>query len=268
MIPTLKAEFKKLLSVRSTYIISLLFLLLSCFVAFYVHGFKDTGVPNLSGHSPVDVAGAKLFLASSIDQIANVVSVAGALIGLLLLAHEYRYNTIVYTLTAANSRSKVLAAKIIAILGYVLVYSLLASIISLLMMWFGALAGGHHLPPQDINYLTFFAKCVFYSEAFALAGLLLVALIRNQIGAIAALFIIPGTVEGLLALLLKRNAVYLPFTALSQVVQTPVIPSAKEAHPDPNVGVLTPGKGALVFLAYLVVGWIIAWVLFLRRDAS
>jgi hypothetical protein len=31
---------------------------------------------------------------------------------------------------------------------------------------------------------------------------------------------------------------------------------------------ITPFHAALVFLTYLVVGWIVAWVLFLRRDAN
>lgn len=270
MIATLKAEFRKLLSVRSTYVIALIFLLLCAFFSFYVHGYKDSIAQSrtLSGASPMDHTLASLFVASSITQIASVLSVAGALIALLLLAHEYRYSTIIYTLTASRSRSKVLAAKIIAVLCLVLVYTVVGAAISLGLVWAGAAVAGHGLPPQNINLLTFFAKCVFYTEAYALAGLLFIALIRNQIGAIAALLILPNTVEGLLTLLFKHNAVYLPFTALSQVVQGPVVKHVVAAHPDPNALVLSPSKGALVFLCYLVGGWIIAWILFLKRDAS
>lgn len=268
----IKAEFKKLLTVRTTYGLMLIFLLLSGFFSFYVHGYRDSQAQNLilSGNSPIDQARAALFAASSINQIANVVAVAGSLIALLLLAHEYRYNTIVYTLTAANRRSKVLAAKIIAVLGLVLVYSVVATAVSLILVYLGAAAAGHSLPAQDISFWTFFAKSVFFCEAFAMAALLFVTLIRNQIGAIAALLILPNTVEGLLTLLLKNNAVYLPFTALQQVVQGPTIKNAVAAHParDAANGFLSAPRGALVFLCYLVVAWIIAWYLFLRRDAN
>ncbi len=267
MIPQLKSEFKKLLTVRSTYILSLAFLLLLSFLAFYVQGFKNVPTETLS---PLDHAKASLFLAGTITQVANVVSVAGGLIGLLLLTHEYRYNTIVYTLSASNSRSKVLASKIIAVLVYVAIFSTLASLIALGLMRLGVAASGHTLINQDINYLTYVAKAVFLSEGFAMGGLLFAALIRNQVGAIAALFIVPNPVEGILSLLLKHNSVYLPFTALQQVVQPPVINGllVAETRRGDSAGFLTAPKGALVFLAYLVVGWIIAWYLFLRRDAS
>jgi ABC-type transport system involved in multi-copper enzyme maturation permease subunit len=268
MTPTLRSEFKKLFTVRSTYVLSLIFLLLMGFLAFYVDGFKNVPTETLS---PLDHAKASLFVAGTITQIANTISVAGALIALLLLAHEYRYNTIVYTLTASNSRSKVLASKIFAILAYVLVFAAVASIIGLGLVYAGVAASGHSIPHQDINYLTYVAKAVFLSEAYAMAGLLFITLIRNQVGAIAALLIIPNTVEGLLSLLLKQNSVYMPFTALQQVVQPPVVNGVIAGHSrvhDSATGYLSAPRGVLVFLAYLAVGWIVAWYLFLRRDAT
>jgi ABC-type transport system involved in multi-copper enzyme maturation permease subunit len=237
-------------------------LLLVGFVAFYVEGFKNS--TNL-------VAGpdkGKLFVAGTLPQIANTISVAGALIGLLLLAHEYRYNTIVYTLTISNSRSKVLASKIIAVLTFVTIYSLFATAMSLSLIWAGAAISGHSIPYQDINYLIYLAKSVFNSIGFGMVGLLFITLIRNQVGAIAAIFILPNTVEGLLSLLLKHNSVYMPFTALQQVVQAPVLSGARSVSREATTGNLAPPKGALVFGVYLVLGWIVAWYLFLRRDAS
>lgn len=260
MMQAFKAELKKILTVRSTYVITLIFLLLTAFVAFYVHGYKDAG--SLAKGGP----GNSLFVASSIVQIASTLSVAGGIIGLLLAAHEYRHNTIVYTLTASKSRSQVLFSKIAAIFVFVFVFSLLAGIISLSMVYAGVALSGHTMVHQDINFVTFFAKVVFTCEAYALVGLLSALLIRNQVGAIAALFVLPNTVEGLLSLLLKHNSVYMPFTALSQVSQPPSLtpPHVNEAA----TGYLSPVHGALVFLAYLVGGYFIAWYLFLRRDAS
>jgi ABC-2 type transport system permease protein len=259
MMQTFKAELKKLLTVRSTYILSVSFLLLTVFLAFVIHGFKDAGT--LKG-----VSSDRLFVSGSITQVASTLSVASAIIGLLLLAHEYRYNTIVYTLVASNSRSKVLLSKIMAVLLYIFVFSLIGTLLSLLFVRLGVAASHHTLPPQDINYVAYIAKVVFYCESFALVGLLFAAIIRNQVGAIAALFVLPNTIEGLLSLLLKHSSVYMPFTALSQVVQPPSLtPSTIN---EAATGYLSPVHGALVFLAYLVGGWILAWYLFLKRDAS
>lgn len=81
-------------------------------------------------------------------------------------------------------------------------------------------------------------------------------LIRNQIGAVVAtLFVIPS-LEQIATLLLKNNAVYLPFTSSNEVLVSP------------EKGSLSYGHAALVFSAYLLIGWIVAWILFLRRDAN
>jgi ABC-type transport system involved in multi-copper enzyme maturation permease subunit len=268
MIPALRSEFRKLLTTRSTYIISIIFLGLSAFVDFYARGYKDTISQQamFTSSDPIMQAQSALFVASSITQIATLISVAGALIGLLLMANEYRYNTIMYTLTAVNRRSKVLAAKIIAVMTYVLIFSVVSTTICLALIWAGAALAGHGLPHQNIDLLIFFAKTVFFAEAFALSGMLFAALVRNQVGSIAALFILPNTIESLLSLLLKHNSVYLPFLALSQVIQAPVIgASHQESSP---LGTLSASSGALVFTGYLVFGWIVAWILFLRRDAN
>src|SRR5580700_1947831 len=105
MISSLKAEFRKLLTVRSTYFIVLIVLAIVALFAGLGDGFKASA-QDLS--KPGVLAG----------QSANGILFVGvilALVGLLLLAHEYRYNTILYTITSSNSRAKSLLAKIIAV---------------------------------------------------------------------------------------------------------------------------------------------------------
>jgi ABC-2 type transport system permease protein len=252
---TLNAELKKLLTVRSTYILIGFFLLLTWGLSFYVHGFSEKGII-LDLH----------FLDSTVTSVASTLSVAGALLGLLLMTHEYRHNTIMYTLTASNSRTRVLLSKIAAVFITVLVYSLVGALIALLCTRLGVAVAGHTLPAQDFNLVTYLAKIVFFCEGFAMAGLLFAALIRNQVGSLAALFVLPNTIEGLLSLILKHNSVYLPFTALGQVPVPPSMAGANIEHS--SMGYLTPAKGALVFTCYIVIGWIIAWYLFQKRDAN
>jgi len=266
MTSQLKSEFKKLFTVRSTYGWILLALILVGIFAIYGEGFNDAS--NLMKSKPNDPA-ASLFIAGTINQMANFTAIFGGIVALLLITHEYRYNTITYTLTASNSRSKVLLSKVLAILGFVFVYSVALAAAGLAMIYLGLALSGNVLPHQDINYLTYIGKILFYSEAYALAALALGFLVRNQVGAFASLFIIPGPVEALIGLLLKHNAVYLPFMALQQVIQSPVLPGARPAHPDNNdMGYLTPLHGAEVFMVYLVVVWLITWLLFQRRDAN
>src|SRR4030081_2547999 len=98
MIPALKAEFRKLLTVRSTYIIFALALVFVAFFAGYIEGFRT--LPD-HVHNPNA-------LSEQVTSAVQAMSIFGALIALLLFAHEYRYNTIMHTLTLSNSRTKVL----------------------------------------------------------------------------------------------------------------------------------------------------------------
>ena len=248
MMATIKAEFRKLLTVRSTYIVTALALALVIFFAFYIEGFRAEHAAVLSPH----------FLADQVTGAINAVAVFGAIIAVLLLTHEYRYNTIMYTLTASNSRSKVLFAKILAVTVYAVIFTVIVAVLSPVMAYLGTQAHGLHLAHQTFSYGHLAWETLFYGWGEAMAGLLIATLTRNQVGTVVALFIVPGIVEQLLSLLLKKDAVYLPFTALSQVVNQNAM----------GGGSLTPGKAAGVFALYLVGGWVIAWILFLRRDAN
>jgi ABC-2 type transport system permease protein len=268
MIPTLKSEFKKILTIRSTYLWILIALVIVGIYSFYGEGFKDSATLLRDSQAHPLKAQLPLFIAGTITQLATFIGLFGGIIALLHITHEYRYNTITYTLTASNSRTKVLAAKFLSIFGFIFAYAVLMGLIGIGLIFAGLSFSHNVLPHQDVNYLTYLGKLVFNAEAYALAGLLFGVLIRNMAGSFAALFIIPGPVEALLSLMLRTNSVYLPFTALSQVIQAPTIMNGHPAHPDRSTGYLSAPKGALVFLAYLVVGWAVAWYLFLRRDAS
>lgn len=248
MTPALKAEFRKLFTVRSTYIFIGLAVLFVIFFAFYIEGYKLSAADLHDPHLLTkDITGA----------LSSLPMVFGAIVAILLMTHEYRYNTIMYTLTSSNSRSKVLLAKLLVISGFALLFTLLIGVLSPLMSYLGVLAHGHTLVPQTIDYGSIIWRGLFYGWAYLSAGLVLAVLIRNQIGAIVSLFVIP-TFEQVLGLLLKTNTVYLPFTSLNAVL----------TGPDPKQGSITYAHAAEVFLIYLVVGWIVAWILFLRRDVN
>lgn len=268
MMATLKAEFKKILTIRSTYLWILIALIIVGIFSFYGEGFKDSTTLIREGQIHPIKAQLSLFIAGTVTQMATFIGLVAGIMALLHITHEYRYNTITYTLTASNRRSKVLAANIISIFGFTLVYSILMTLIGIGLIYAGLAFSHNVLPHQTVNYLTYLGKSVFFAEAYALVGLLFGILIRNMAGSFAALLIIPGPVEALLSLILRNNSIYLPFMALSQVIQGPTITSGHPAHPDNTTGYLSAPKGALVFLCYLVVGWMIAWYLFLRRDAN
>ncbi|HUY53443.1 MAG TPA: ABC transporter permease [Candidatus Dormibacteraeota bacterium] len=257
MIAGIKAEFRKLFSVRSTYILIGLALVYVVFYNFYIIGWR--------GGSSHDLVSLKnpLYL---VIQVARARGIAppilfSSIIAVLLMAHEYRYSTIMYTLTSSNSRSKTLAAKIIAITGFTLIFSAFVELLSPSLAILGLHA--HHLSyaSQTFYYREFIWRVLFYCWAYAMIAILLAIFFRNLVASIVSLFLLPVTVEPLIGLLLNTNQQqYLPFTALSGVLNNGLLKS--------GISEIPAGRSALVVLVYLVIGWTIGWMLFLRRDAN
>jgi ABC-type transport system involved in multi-copper enzyme maturation permease subunit len=172
---------------------------------------------------------------------------------LLLVTHEYRYNTVLYTLTAVKSRTRVFLAKIIVISGFALLFSLLFAFASPALTSLALSLRGIEIGPQVFNYGDLLWRALFVGWGTAMAAFVIAMLIRVQVGAIVALFLVPATVEQLAGLALKDNAVYLPFRSLANIT----FPAE-----------VSPGKSALVFLCYLVPVLLVTWYSFLRRDAN
>lgn len=255
MIASLKSELRKIYTVRSTYFIILFSLALMLFFAFYTEGMK-AGDSSKAVTDPTKLAGLIR------DAVTNLAAI-GAFVGILSITHEYRYNTIMHTLTASRSRTKTLFAKIVAVSIFAAFYTVFAAAGAVALMYIGLAVKGFSLATQTIP-ADLWWQVLFIGWGFSMLGLLLAALIRQQVGALAAFFILPGLGEALLGLLLKQNSKYLPFSALQQVTGGPTNGPVEELANR----MLSHGDAALVVMVYLVVGWIVAWILFLRRDAN
>lgn len=243
----LKAEMRKLLSVRSTYFIVATCLLITAFFAGFIEGFRGDPkallVPGLlSGES-----------ASAIVFVGFILAFAG----LLLVGHEYRYNTIYYTLTATNQRYKILVAKMVVISVFTFMVALLITFFSPLCTIIGAHLAGKHIGPQIFDVWTLLWHCLVCAWAYGMYAFILITLLRNQVGAIVTFLLVPLIGENILMELLKHNGKYLPFTAAQSIVS----PTTMGNHTTSTQAVLTVS-------VYIVVGFIVSSVLFIRRDAN
>jgi ABC-type transport system involved in multi-copper enzyme maturation permease subunit len=245
MLPIIRAEFRKLLTVRSTYAISGFALVLVGFIAFYGMGYKGW-----AALQPSSALQEHLLNAISIYQVF------AAIVAMLLITHEYRYNTIMHTLTISNSRFKVLLAKIIVATIYGAAFTLIGLALTGLEIAAGVNLGGHGLGVQHLDIYSLLWRSLVFTCGGVLVGLVFGFLSRSIVFALTAFFIIPSTIEPLLHLLLKVNENYLPFTVQGQII-APGGPGAYSAL-----------ASAGVFLAYLASAWVIAAVLFIRRDAN
>lgn len=244
MITAIKAELRKLFTVRSTYVLTIFALGLTLLIDFWAVGYKATGK---IAHDYVQTA--------VFDSLVGVGVFAGV-VGILLVTHEYRYNTIYYALTGTTNRLKFLGAKYIAILAYTVVFALAVIALAVLAVLIGLHMGDRQMPAQTLQWGKMLGFGLLYLFGMASFGFVFASLIRNQIGTLVAFFVAPGTIEGLASLVLKQRTAYLPFTALGNTISNV-----------PNL-YISRVESALVVLAWLVVGWTIAAILFVKRDAN
>lgn len=245
MMDQILAEFRKLWSIRSTYYILGFCLLISLIFDFYAQGYHSTG----------DVGDPHL-LENSVTGTLNAMSFLLGLISALLVTHEYRFNTIMYTLTSSKSRLRVLLAKAIVAAGVAIVIGIIFALLAPMLTDYGLHLKGFAMVTQTFSIPDLAWRTIFFSFASALMGMIIALLIRNQVGTIITLIIFPGTAETLLGLVLKDNVSYLPFTSLNAVLGSAPLAS------------LTHGRAALVVCAYLVVFGAISALLFRQRDAA
>jgi ABC-type transport system involved in multi-copper enzyme maturation permease subunit len=247
MFAAMKSEFRKLLTVRSTYVIVGLALLLVVFFAFYATGLKV---------AQAALADPKMLAGQAQQAIAST-GLLGSLVAVLLVTHEYRYNTIMYTLSASNSRTKTFFAKFFVATLFALFFALLVGVLAPALTSLAIHIKGFDMVPQKLDIVSLLWTVLYTGWGYTVLAFVFAMIIRLQVGAISALFLFPAMGESLLGLLLKAKAIYLPFNSLQAVV----------GQASPALLHVSPGKGAAIFFGYAAFGLFISWILFLRRDA-
>lgn len=295
MVSTLKAEFKKLLTVRSTYVMVLIAIFLAGLFNYLGTSpivYEEVKEPTSSEQEasasreplpPEEVVVRvsrdlpKEKLATNLQDTIPVVSLFFAVVVVLLMAHEFRHNTITYTLTASNSRSKVLVSKIIVSLAFTIVATILAILTVVAVTYLAVQIRDLNLPSQgsfDWGYIL--ARLLGYTVGFCLLALAIATLVRNIVAGVVAPFILLS-VDALIGGLLQNwknieASKVLPLSALNRVNNLAADYTPRNA-PDDGITdtLLLPATvlgATAVFAAYFIGLWIIAWYLFLRRDAT
>ena len=249
MLSVLKSEFRKLLTIRSTYLVTLGTLALAALLNFIAAQQQGSSIM-----TPFYMHDTAIFL--GIDLFATF----AAIVAILHVAHEYRYNTITYTLTIVNRRIKVFLAKTTVIIAYSLLIGALVVLVSYWAAKWGFAVKHVTVVAQHLAMWPLIWQSAAYILGNSLIAMLLALLIRSLVGAIVAYFFLP-VIEQLLALLMHDNVKYLPFNTLNQVgVTSTAGPGIKHA--------LSPIHALGLLAIYLVVLYAVTLVLFIRRDAN
>ncbi len=288
MLGTFKAEIRKLLSVRSTYVISVLAIAICVLLSWVLLRDVNQQVKTneraaqaaiTASEAPSPEQGAESFegmptpeemeaqwqehLSTLQREIVmnsfSTMAVMLVIIVILQIIHEYRHNTIMYTLTTSNSRTKVFLAKTTTLLLYAGLVGLIGVAVSVITYYFLLNQYDLTMPAQNLEWGGALLRGLLYIWAFMSVGAIIAWLSRSVAMAIAAILIFPSTIESLLTLLLKENSIYLPFSAMTQIVLY------NPNNPPESLGF---AQALLVTAIYLAILYPVTWYLFLRRDAN
>ena len=215
------------------------------------------------------VLGAIATQGAAIGVTPLLVSYVMALMGVFCFGHEYRHGMIRATLTAVPSRVAIFSAKAV-------ITGVTAFVIGGVTTFVGVLLGlvlvaELHADSDVVRDLVL--GTAVYTGLFALVGLALAALFRNQIAALVAVLLTPLVLESIIRAVLvvppafddfQDAAAYLPFDAGSQMYVQLSLGDALDIFGYEPLG---PAGGGLVFAAFTVALLAVACALFVRRDA-
>jgi ABC-2 type transport system permease protein len=253
MTAALRYEWVRLTTVRSTYHLSVLALVGTVLVAW--------GMAN-------NLHGDQQQYAQALTAGAQLPPLLLGLIGVFAFGHEYRFGMIRPTLTALPRRSQVAAAKVLLVLAWALVVSLLCLVLAYATA---------NLVAADTSGLSVGAGptermllgTVLWTLLWAVVGLAYGGLFRNVPASVSLLIIVPLLVENVLHGLLQIHALrsihwlgnYLPFSAGQQLFTWP------NGGNGAFTSTLSPFAGGLTLAVFAGGLLALSWALFERRDA-
>ncbi|MEV0383529.1 ABC transporter permease [Nonomuraea sp. NPDC050643] len=190
-------------------------------------------------------------------------SLFAAVLGVVMMTGEYRYQTITTTLLVTPKRVRVVAAKLAASLVVGVLLGLAALLLTGVTLLVTVLAAGGE-PVLTGTVARVAASVLVVLALYALFGLGLGALIKNQIGALLAVIIWIYIVDSVINLVpvLQPLARWTPGGATSALTSTGVTFGIDMSY------LLPPWAGGLVLLGYGLLFSALASATTLRRDIT
>jgi hypothetical protein len=257
----LKAEWRKLRSMLQTWIVAgsaialtVFFLVLFLIIVTVSPDDAETGIP------PLDTdEGVRTLLNQGTTVLAFVL-----VLGTLLVTSEYRHQTITSTFLAEPRRGRVVAAKFMVggAIGFVMSVVTIALVVGIVLIWLAAI----DVSISDIGNLVVLPAfgTVVAGIGYALLGVAVGALLRNQIAALVGGLVWVSVIDPIVGAVLPGVGKYTPGGAASALTNA--------------VGFNTSGfdadaylpmwGGALLLLAYAVVLVVAASRLTITRDVT
>ena len=162
-------------------------------------------------------------------------------IGILMSTSEYRHSTAADTFLTTPRRQRVVAAKLAVAAVVGLAVGIITSVACVGIAAVLYQAKGTAFPFDDSEVWLTLGGTLVYSTLFAMLGVAVGTLVRNQALAVAGALAWVAVVEHILVNLIPTVGKWLPVAAGQAVLRTPL------------AGILSPAAGVVVLIAYTAV---------------
>ena len=208
-------------------------------------------------------------LTSATDQrfliaLAGSASFVPLVLGIMVIAGEFRHATITQTFLAEPARERVLLAKVLATALVGVVFAAATFVLTLLIGVIGLGARGIEvvLEPRDVSTLAL--GIAVATILYAALGVGLGAAIRSQVGAIVLALAWFWIVEGILSTI----AFFIGGALAGAVKFFPGVAASAILGGEQGQELLSPVAGGAVFAAYAVALGALGTILIARRDIA
>lgn len=188
MTAALKYEWVRIRTIASSYWMSGLAIGLSVVIAVLTALFSSAG--DIEELNIVQFTSWVITAGASFPLIPVLAAPFFATMGAMAMGHEYRYGTNKATLTALPDRVAVYAAKVIMLVAWVTAVVALILLLDSLVAWL-VMSDPQFSSDAIRPMVNYWGYCV----GFALAGLSLSAIFRNQTGAMVGVLVWPYVIE-------------------------------------------------------------------------
>jgi ABC-type transport system involved in multi-copper enzyme maturation permease subunit len=180
------------------------------------------------------------------------------ILGIIGMTQEYRHRTATPTFLTSPHRGRVVAAKLVAYALAAVPFALavIAANVLVVFVYAGARGGSPSLGPDNLEIL---GRAGLILVGFAVIGVGVGALLRDQVGAIVGALVYVFVVEGALSAIPATQFIYkwLPGGAADAVLPT--------LQP---ITLLEPWQGGLLLLGYGLAAAVLGTLFAVRRDIS
>jgi len=244
-----RAEWTKLLSTKVGYWMLLV-------AALMAGGFTALFTALAGSENGLPPVGSTAF-AEVVAGIPAQVAVIPLVLGIIGMTQEYRHRTATPTFLVSPRRGRVVVAKLLAyaVVGVVVAVVVVAVVVAVATVY-GSARGG--APDWTSDTLGVLARSGLALVVFAVIGVGVGALVRNQVGAVVGSLVYLFVIESIIASIPATADAYrfLPGGALA----------AMTGSGGGGVDLLTEWQGGLLLLGYGLVAAVLGSVLAVRRD--